>query len=214
MTRAIFIGFIPAALLALFKGELFKGPVHVAAPTGLVLPHNVSLSRIIPAWSSDVLEEWIPARPSVSAWRFDQGGLQLLDTLLFGSAPAAIAGKLAFEFSLEETGRARLLLGSDRAAQNYFFVEMVSKPTKFELRPWLRTASGGLSPVDKVRVIDRRNWSKPVVEISFDSSALNVKVNGQPRDWPGLGVGPGHIGLSGRAKDGFRVYHTEVDLTT
>jgi hypothetical protein len=215
MTRRIFIALVPAVILAWWKGEILFDAFRYQAPTSLPMPDVVSFTRSIPAWSTDVLEEWVPTTSSRPAWKFDlkQGGLQILDTLLLVAAPHAVAGKLGFVVSLSDEGRARFLLGSDAKAKECLFVELLSKPASFELRPWHRTTNGTLSPAGKIRTINRGNKSTPSVEIAFSKSTLNVSVNGESRDWPGLGVGPGHIGLSGREKDGFRVYHTQVDLT-
>ena len=211
--RGVFVALIPAVFLAWLKGELILDLFRDSGPSVLPLPDVVSFSKTIPAWTTEELEAWIPSSAATPAWRFDKGGLQVLDTLLFGTVPRATAGKLSCVFSLNDNGRARFLLGSDAGAQECTLLELAMTPVAFTVQPFRRTEKGTISHKSEIRTIARNNKSTPLVEISFSPSMLNVSVNGGTRGWPGLGVGPGHIGLSGREQDGFRVYQTKIDLS-
>jgi hypothetical protein len=198
-------------LLALVKGDLFEAPTSGPPAITLPPPKVVSFAREISTWNSEVLREWIHTSDA-PAWRLDHGGLQVLDTLLFGSAARASAGTLSFSLSLNDSGTARFVLGSDVLASQCCLVELVSTPLALKLRALLRTADG-TSEIGGLQTITRANKSKHTVAIAFSGSTLNVNVNGESRNWPGLGVAPGHIGFSGREEDGFRVYRTDLALT-
>ncbi len=211
ITRPIFIAVASGVLLALVKGDFFKAPATAAPAITLPPPKVVSFAREIAAWNPEVLREWIHTSAS-PAWRLEGGGLQVLDTLLFGSAARASAGTLSFSLSLNDSGTAKFVLGSDALASQCCLVELVSTPLALKLRALLQTADG-ISEIGGLQTITRANKSKHSVAIAFSNSSLNVNVNGESRNWPGLGVAPGHIGFSGREEDGFRVYRTGLQLT-
>jgi hypothetical protein len=164
-------------------------------------------------WTAEELKMWIQNSPSGPACRLDNGGLQILSTILLGTVTQAIAGSLQFRLSLNDSGSAKFVLGSDSLGERCVVVELLSKPLTLTLRAWHQKADG-VAPAGGIRTLARNNKNAHDVTIAFSGSTIAAKVNGERMDWTGVRIEPGHVGLMGKEQDGFRVYRAVVALRT
>jgi hypothetical protein len=90
----------------------------------------------------------------------------------------------------------------------------LSNPTILTLTPFSRTLEGVVTKLGSSYSIDRENRNLHDVSIAFDATRIDIALNGESRAWFKLNVGRGHVGLTSREKDDFRVYRADVALTT
>jgi hypothetical protein len=181
-------------------------------PEGALPAIPVSYNATFNVWTAEELKMWVQTSPSGPACRLDNGGLRILNTILLG-AVTAIAGSLQFRLSLNDSGSAKFVLGSDPLGERCVVVELLSQPLTLTLQAW-RQAAEGISRIGGIRMLARNNRNAHDMAIAFTGSAISVKIDGERMEWTGVQVDPGHIGLMGKEQDGFCVYKAAVALTT